>query len=166
MSQRDLHYENTHRAYDWCVDDNFGIKCKNHNVCRTVLPDIWFCWTGNYLCMGCDDLCGELRELKNTECPVCLTTTRCVSLRNCSHVLCIPCYKRCKFPSDEGAPAFPYSKEIEDQYFKDDENPKWARDYPLIAVYNKVYDEWYDERGDKYLRETYLRNCPVCREPF
>ena len=40
MSDKDTEYENNNIAYDWqhTEEDGGGIKCKNHELCESVLP--------------------------------------------------------------------------------------------------------------------------------
>jgi hypothetical protein len=47
-----------------------GIKCKNYEVCNTVLPTWWF--ESNYLCTNCHMGFGkELTFYENKECSLC-----------------------------------------------------------------------------------------------
>ena len=60
-------------------------------------------------------------------------------------------------------PIFPYS-DVEDEYYDDQENLKWDNDYPLIKIYNEEHNKWDDKKTEKYEKEEYLRNCPLCRK--
>ena len=53
---RDYNYESNNIAYDrqYPQEDGGGIKCKNFELCVTVLPKWWFECKGNYLCSDCD----------------------------------------------------------------------------------------------------------------
>ena len=35
--------------------------------------------------------------------------------------------------------------------------------YPLIEIYQRDYDNWEDNKNEKYENETNIRLCPVCR---
>jgi len=92
-----------------------GIKCKNYELCESVLPRWWFECKGNYLCTSCHMLFGTWKfqgqEYKtgkgileisdNLECPICLENKRGISHPNCEHTLCIDCFKRCHYGRDE-----------------------------------------------------------------
>jgi hypothetical protein len=158
--KRDLEYEKSNVGYDgFC-----GIKCKNHELCGEVLPDWWWDCKAKYLCTNCDMLFGStLETIETVECPICLEEKRGVSQPKCSHSLCIGCFKRCYYGDTEGEPDFPYP-DIEEEYWEDQDNPKWNRDYPLIAVYHETWNMWDDARSMKYEREENLRICPLCRK--
>ena len=164
---RDLEYENNNIGYDcqYTIEDGGGIKCKNYELCKAVLPKWWFDCKNNYICTGCDMFFGELELRDNIECPVCYECKRGISQPRCQHFVCIDCFKRCYYVQEDNRPEFPYP-EIEDEYDDDDdhENPKWETDYPLIRVYRIMCDIWEEERYEQYERESYLRTCPVCRK--
>jgi hypothetical protein len=68
--------------------------------------------------------------------------------------------------ADSPPPMFPYSDDIENEYFEDlddDTNPKWDRDYPLIKKWRDDYNKWELAKDMKYAREQSLRICPICR---
>jgi hypothetical protein len=168
---RDLEYEKNNRGYDsYCPDE--GIKCKNYEICNTVLPDWWFDCKNSYLCTNCHMLFGSwghginrhegkgILDFKdNIECPICLEIKRCVSQPRCIHMVCITCFKRCHYGADE--PKFPYNIDIEDEYYEDQDNSKWDIDYPLIKIYNEEYNKWEKETNKN---EKYLQLCPMCRK--
>ena len=160
---RDMVYENTHRAYDYQFDDNFGIMCKNIKYCGGVLPPWWWECRNIYVCTNCDMLHGVIQE-KEDECPVCLETTTCVVLPSCKHPICETCFKRCHFPKDPPQPEFPYSDEIQEAYDDDDDNPKWHQDYPLIKKWRQELERWSDDKEERFERESYLRVCALCRK--
>jgi hypothetical protein len=165
---RDLNYENNNIAYNWQYPevDGGGIKCKNYIICKEVLPKWWIDCKGCYLCTNCDmKFVTSLEVSSNLECPVCLEVKECISQPRCSHSSCISCFKRCYYGDrniDE-QPIFPYP-DIEDEYYDDQENIKWANDYPLIKIYNEEWNKWDDKRNEKYEQEEYLRCCPICRK--
>lgn len=173
--ERDLEYENNNIGYDHqnTEEDGGGIKCKNYELCKTVLPRWWYDCKGNYLCLNCHMMFGSwgshtgkgiLEISDNLECPICLEVKRGISQPNCEHTLCIDCFKRCYYgdESREGEPEFPYP-DIEDEYDDDQENPKWDSEYPLIKKYNEELNNWDDDKTEKYENEKNLRVCPLCR---
>ena len=116
MNDKDTEYENNNIAYDLQHAEE-GIKCKNYELCESVLPRWWFECKGNYLCTNCHMLFGTWKwqgqgqEYKtgkgileisdNLECPICLENKRGISQPNCEHTLCIDCFKRCYYGKDE-----------------------------------------------------------------
>ena len=163
---RDLAYENNNIGYDeqYTEEDGGGIKCKNYELCESVLPKWWYNCKGKYLCTNCDMMWrkGILEINDNLECPICLEVKRGISQPNCEHTVCIDCFKRCYYGDQSGEPQFPYP-DIEDEYYDDQENPKWNIQYPLIKIYNDEYKKWDDNREKKYNNEEHLRRCPFCR---
>ena len=177
--ERDLEYENNNIAFDWqnTEEDGGGIKCKNYELCKAVLPKWWFECKGNYLCTNCHMMFGTwgsgenahtgkgvLEISDNVECPICLEVKRSISQPNCEHTVCIKCFKRCHYGDDnaENEPKFPYP-DIEDEYYDNTENPKWENNYPLIKIYNEEWNKWDDKKIQKYTNEENLRKCPLCR---
>lgn len=167
MNGRDEHYEANNIAFSWQYTEaeGGGIKCKNYEICEEVLPRWWFDCKKNYLCTNCHMLFkGNLNISDNEECVICLEVKRCTDQPNCEHKICIQCFKRCYYGDEdlEHQPQFPYP-EIEDEYYDDQDNPKWKTEYPLIESYNLEFDEWDDKREMKYEKEENLRKCPICR---
>lgn len=166
---RDIEYEKNNIGYDeqYPKEEGGGIKCKNYEVCDTILPKYWFELKGEYICTNCDMMFGGILNIKKDldECPICLILTKQITLFNCNHSICIDCFKRCYYGDDnsEDEPKFPYP-EIEDEYHEDDENPKWEKDYPLIKKYYEAYKIWEEENEIKYENEEHLRKCPLCRK--
>lgn len=164
---RDLEYEKNNIGSDSQFID--GIKCKNYEICECILPNWWFECKGKYLCTNCDMQFGNdkgILEIKdNIECPICLEEKKGICQPKCDHYLCIDCFKRCYYGDDskEGEPSFPYP-DIEEEYYDDQENPKWDNEYPLIEIFNLCHNDWDDERIAKYEKEIYLRICPLCRK--
>lgn len=116
MNKKDTEYENNNIAYDYKYTEEVGggIKCKNYELCETVLPKWWFECKGNYLCTNCHMLFGTwesqgmqytgkgiLEISDNLECPICLDKKRGISQPNCDHTLCINCFKRCHYGKGE-----------------------------------------------------------------
>jgi hypothetical protein len=180
---RDLEYEENNIGYDddGCFGEpgGKGIKCKNYELCKTVLPLWWYDCKGCYICTICDVQFGTwssgdtimtgkgaLEFKDDIECPVCLETTRGVTPPNCEHFICIHCFKRCYYGNDEPKdPEFPYPK-IEEDYFSlvrpEEKYPDEI--YPLIEAWNEECKRCDEEREDRYREEEYLRHCPICRK--
>jgi len=161
---RDYEYETNNVGYDE-LDGEEGIKCKNHIVCDAVLPKWWYDCKGCYLCINCLVLgWGNLRTFIEMECPICLDTNTVITRPTCEHhPICVSCFKRCYYGVRENEPKFPYP-EVEDEYFDDQDNPKWESDYPLIRTYNKEWNDWEDLREYKNQTEQNLRTCHYCRK--
>jgi hypothetical protein len=163
IMQRDLEYERNNIGYDYQYPQG-GIKCKNYLLCHEVLPEWWWDCKECYLCTNCDMMFGNHLEAKvDSECPICLETKIGVKLMNCNHIICLECFKRIWYGDDSGEPQFPYSQQIEDEYYDDQDNPKWNIDYPFIQKYQQDHNQWDDNRQNKYANETNLRRCPLCR---
>ena len=178
---RDFGYENNNIEYDYqyTEEDGGGIKCKNYEICDTILPKWWFVCKGNYLCLNCHMMFGEWTEkggikhygkgeleiADNIECPICLEIKRGVSQPKCEHSVCINCFKRCYYgeEDEDNDPLFPYP-DIEDEYYNDRENPKWDIEYPLIKQWDLLCDKWEEDKDIKYGNEEHLRKCPICRK--
>jgi hypothetical protein len=165
--EKNIEYENNNIGYDeqYTKEDGGGIKCKNYEICDSVLPKWWFECKGNYICTNCDILFSKiLIIIDNVDCPICLEKKRSVTLPNCNHTMCIDCFKRSYYGDKdyENEPVFPYPQQ-EDEYMEDELNPKWENDYPLIKIYNEEWNKWDDDRQIKYDNEENLRKCPICR---
>lgn len=108
---------------------------------------------------------GALTFVDEIECPICLETAAGVVQPKCQHALCVECFRRC-WNGDEsrtGEPVFPYP-DFEDEYYDQpigQENPIWEAD-PLIIEFHRAWNEWDDQREDKYENEKNLRVCPIC----
>ena len=173
--ERDIEYESHNVGYDqqYPEEEGGGIKCKNYEICETILPQWWFECKNNYLCTNCHMMFGTWGEhtgkgvlpiSDNLFCPICLENKRGISQPNCDHTLCISCFKRCYCGDCENEPVFPYSDDVEDAYYADPENQKWDSEYPLIKQYNEEMNKWENDCEDKNENEDYLRKCPLCRK--
>jgi hypothetical protein len=175
---RDLIYEANNVTYDE-QDKCDGIKCKNYEVCGTVLPNWWWDCKNQYVCSGCDMTFGtwssegvhrtgkgELGFADNIECPVCLEVNRGVTYPNCEHHICIKCFKRCFYgdANIEPEPEFPYPIEVQDEWENDRDNPRWDIEYPLIRHWDIADQAWLDNQEIRYAKEEHLRQCPLCRK--
>jgi hypothetical protein len=178
MNEKDTEYENNNIAYSFQLPEEVGggIKCKNYELCEELLPKWWFECKGNYLCSNCHMMFGTWDESHtgkgileisdDLECPICLENKRGISQPNCEHTSCIDCFKRCYYGNDdtENEPIFPYPDNIEDEYYKEQDNPKWETDFPLIKIHNEEWNKWEDEKSHIYSNEENLRTCPLCRK--
>lgn len=141
-------------------------KCANYKVCNNSLPAWWEDRKGSYTCINCSlMLFGTLKFINDIECPVCMKENVIgVNLSNCSHAICIDCFKRCHYVQEPQELPFPYPNDIEQRYFDDTDNPIWDSEYPLIKVWNEHIMEQTREADEKYENEEYLRKCPICRQ--
>lgn len=148
-----------------------AIRCPNYDVCQAMDPQcILDCHHG--LCTHCDIFFGTwqggkgiLPIINSAECPICLETTRCISLPKCNHSICIDCFKRCFYGENEEdlSPKFPYGPEIENEYDQDPNAEKWKTD-PLIIRYNFLFNIYDYYKDMKWKSEEHLRHCPLCRK--
>lgn len=162
---RDYDYEKNNIAFNiqYPKEEGGGIKCKNYELCKEILPKWWFDCKGSYLCTNCHMLFGtgkgELDIKNNIECPICLEEKTGVSQPNCDHFLCIHCFRRCYYGEEENYPDFPYNDNILEEWAENPENSKWEKDYPLIKKCIILCEEIL-----RYENEAYLRCCPLCRK--
>lgn len=188
---RDLLYEQLNTIYDDVYERN-GIKCKNFDLCKTILPPTAYADGTNYLCMTCGDwfkIGGfgwnelEFRESEE-ECCVCLQTNM-KQLKfptNCGHWFCISCSRDILFwdetryhlsPVPYGCPPCPNGCL----------NPEKGKqchceEYDIIQntwelQHANDYKKWNDEEHQSI--ETSKepegsmfgsRKCPLCREKY
>lgn len=139
------------------VSSETQFRCSNDALCKTTGPE----WKKG-LCMRCAVFGRALTMRAEVECPVCFDVAAGVEYPRCNHAVCVPCFKRCFCYSEE--PTFPYAASVEAEYAEDPENPKWKRDYPLIAKYDREFCLWDDARQEKNETERHLRCCPLCRK--
>ena len=104
MEYRDLQYEQANIDYD-CQYPGGGIKCKNYELCESILPHDWWECTASYLCMTCDNgFIGfgwkelEFKESEE-ECVVCNETgNKQVKFpAGCGHWFCVSCSRNILF---------------------------------------------------------------------
>lgn len=172
--KRDLEYEKNNRG--WCYTNQIeGFKCKNFEICDSILPDWWWSCKTSYICSGCDAAYGTwtsqntiktgkgfLNFKDNIDCPICLETKRGVDQPNCNHYLCIQCFRNMYNKEYIESPIFPYP-EIEEEYYDNPDDPKWENEYPLLKVYEEENDE-YDEKINEICENENLDKCPLCRK--
>ena len=186
MSERDFEYENLNRASDWQYEN--GIKCKNYELCDSVLHPDWFINTGNYLCPSCDTGMGfGWKELEfidvNAECCICfnIVTRKLKFPTNCGHSFCISCSKNILFwdetryhlsPVPYGCPPCPNNCDNpikgKQCYCEEQENIQnlWELEKP------EEYETWNnaedlsiytgEEEGSVFGSKT----CPLCRSVY
>lgn len=151
------------------IADHDVALCMNHQVCGTTdLPDWWYECKGHYLCMNCDIAKLGYLEFSTGECVVCMENDMTlVRIPNCTHHMCVACFKRVLYGKPPVFPQFPYDDDVNDAY--DDvhrgtpEYDEFIKLYPLIARWERQYD-WVDEQHDlDHEREENLRRCPICR---
>jgi hypothetical protein len=161
--ERNLVYEKNNTGYN--ENNEFGIKCKNYELCEDTLPDWWFDCKNSYLCTNCHILFGtwgdrtgrgELIFVDDIICSICLKCKRSVSQPKCDHYACIECFKRCYYGEEMEYPQFPYP-DIESEYDDDPMNPKWVIHYPLIAKYDEHWNRIDEER-----ERSVKRQCVSC----
>jgi len=110
-----LEYEANNIGYDWQhpAENGGGIKCKNYELCGTVLPKWWYGCKGKYICTNCHMSFGTwgsganartgkgvLEISNNVECPICFETKKGISYPRCEHTVCIDCFKICMWGDD------------------------------------------------------------------
>ena len=185
MEYRDLQYEQTNVGYDYQYPEG-GIKCKNYELCESILPNWWFECKATYLCTNCVMFGWNELEFKESdeECVVCNETGN-KQLKfptNCGHWFCTSCSKNILFwdetryhlsPVPFGCPPCP----------NDCINPiKGKQCY--CEDYDEILDDWKEEYPDTYkeyndaenlsieLSETTAgsvfnsKKCPLCRETY
>lgn len=167
------------------VEDMYSkkLRCANYEICYPedpdgeYLPDWWHTWVnGKPLCMNCHAAFGTWTQYggikhtgkgtldfkDNTECPVCLDTTRCVSQPRCDHYICLGCFRRCYYSVPQELPECPFP-EMRDEFDDDPDNEKWRTEYPEMGEWDDEVNRLIDIQDDQYAREKYLRACPLCR---
>ena len=103
MKGKDCEYEANNVSYDeqYSEETGGGIKCKNYELCHSVLPQWWYDCMGRYTCTHCDMMFGTwgtqtgkgvLQFKDSVECPICYDTKRGVSQARCDHFVCVDCF--------------------------------------------------------------------------
>lgn len=155
------------------------IRCVNFEICETdYLPSDWHITSnGRPLCINCDMMfgawkggkhCGILTFVDDNECCVCLESKRNVILPNCSHSVCISCFKRMYYGKDYIELPFPFP-ELEDDYYDERDinglkDPKWDNIKEAIHIWEIEDEKLYMENEADREREEYLAKCPLCRK--
>ena len=161
--------ENCYEKYpDYTCDHNCRpIPCCNEIVCGSQLPP-WFHGlkkAGTCLCIPCDMQFGKkLGVVESAECPICLETKTGVIMPNCTHSICVGCFKRCMYGKPSPQPPFPYPDEIFTEWEEGGgDNPEWCASYPLAKVWDEECDRFETARAIANENEVKLRKCPLCR---
>ena len=169
--------ENTYEKSEeyTCAHNCNPIPCCNEIVCGTQLPP-WFHGlkhAGICICIDCDmKFSKKLGIVESADCPVCLETKLSVVMPNCTHTMCVGCFKRCMYGPpdgpDEPEPEFPYPDDVYDEYSSigrdaHRERIMFLKRYPLISKWDRDWNQWQDKREEKYEKEENLRHCPYCR---
>ena len=164
LNQVDYH---KYEKYDnfICNYNCIPMKCPNYLICKNISPK-WVYDNNKNTCINCAISFGILIfSIDKKECPICLENKYAVKNINCNHTICVDCFRRVHYGEErEEDPIFPYSEEIEDEYFDDPDNLKWKLNYPLIEEWNEVCNAYYDYYQEKYKNEENLRKCPLCRK--
>ena len=144
--------------------EQMGPHCKNYWLCNSDYDDHPGGTRAGVkkLCYGCDIVFGkELTLVGEMECPVCFEARSGVVQPKCNHVTCLECFKRMRYGDEDldNEPKFPYSSEIEEEYWEtQDEDPKWELDLNIIR-WNEEWNAWDDARQPS----ANLQICPICR---
>lgn len=166
--------ENTYeKSPDYtCTHNCKPLPCCNNIVCGSQLPP-WFHGlkkVGICICVHCDMFFGKmLGVVESADCPVCLETKQSVTMPNCTHSMCVDCFKRCWYGAPDGPePQFPYPDDIQtewDNIGRDAHRERimFLKRYPLISKWDRDWNTWEDKREEKYENEQNLRTCPYCR---
>jgi hypothetical protein len=174
---RDLKYEYENIIYNKkCIELKlFNIKCKNYKICESILPEWWYDWKKNYLCIGCNVTFGNWNKdnkyhfgkgilpiSNNLKCSLCSNIDLNITHPRCDHKLCLKCFKLCyygpKFKKPK--PYFPFPT-IEKEYYNDIRNPKFLSKKLSIKIYNENLDRWYIAE-ENHLSSS--EECHICHK--
>jgi hypothetical protein len=180
---RDLQYEQSRIGYD-CQYQEGGIKCKNYELCESILPDWWFDCKLTYLCTNCDMFGWNVLEFKESEeCVVCNEMNKHVKFpANCGHWFCVSCSRNILFQDETryhlsrvpfGCPPCP----------NECINPVKGKQC-YCENYDEIIQRWEQENPVQYkeyndaeilsveLSETttgsvfFSKKCPLCRKKY
>jgi hypothetical protein len=145
-----------------CEYNCSAVKCDNFLVCGEVLPKHLIDHNDFCVSFQCKLSFGKLVFTDNIDCPICFEVKMGVKQINCDHKICIDCFKRCHYGIHYiPQPVFPYSREIEDEWFNGD--PRWVND-ALIKKYEKECELYELTIDETYEKEASLRICSICRK--
>lgn len=140
-------------------------ECPNYLFCKRKCPE-WVLQCNCGLCDDCSATFGmKLQFIANPPskqlCQICQNyDSLYVLYKHCKHYACRNCFSYSFYGSVyeyydvENEPNFPYPKEIEEEYYDDQDDPKWRKDI-LIQKYLQDWNKW-DENRENY-RETFLQ---------
>ena len=188
MDYRDLQYEKENVGYD-CQYPEGGIKCKNYELCESVLPDWWFECKANYLCPYCDmhSFFGwkelEFRD-SDEECIVCNETgSKQVKFpADCGHWFCTTCTRNIIFfdetryhlsPIPFGCPPCPNGcvnpikgKQCDCENY-DEILEKWREENPIASEEYNFAETLSVESGETTAGSVFgSKKCPLCRKLY
>ena len=186
MEYRDLQYERENIGYDEQYPEG-GIKCKNYELCKAILPPDWWEIKATYLCMNCEIFAFNELEFRksNEECVICFTTNYEQQVKfptNCDHWFCVSCSRNILFwdetryhlsPVLFGCPPCPnecINPEKGKQCYCEEYDKirdAWEQEYPLeYTKYNDAEDLSIN------LSETIpgsifsSKKCPLCNKKY
>lgn len=148
-----------------CLYNCEKIKCKNYILCNNSEPK-WACDLNDGLCNNCNINYGKWKNGKiptilNAYCPICMEEKESVQLKNCTHSLCVDCYKKCNMPIMIEPPKFPYDEINYKLYITNPYHMRWLND-TLICRYEKNLIKW-NRNNMKYPSKN-LMLCCMCRK--
>lgn len=150
-----------------CVHNCQPAECPNFAVCGDKSPK-WYYRCHDGRCWSCNLTFGKNLTFPEEprECPICFDTAQSIIQPNCTHSVCVECFKRTRVtgPPRTGEPQFPYP-DREDEYFDHDPNEGLhpLETDPLVQQYHADWKRWDSEWNHRYSEEENLRKCPVCR---
>lgn len=135
-------------------------ECPNYLFCKRKAPE-WVLQCNCGLCDNCSSTFGmKLQFFSNQTCLICQEkNTTCIQYKHCKHYSCMNCFSYSfygtgyEFYDIENEPKFPYPKEIEEEYYDDEDNPKLIND-KLLQKYLQDWNEW-DERREN-MKQRFL----------
>ena len=154
-----------------CNKDCHIMQCKNYLVCETLMPE-YILKNHDELCVNCFVAFGKwqgghgiLPQKKLDECYICYENNIWgISNPNCSHFICIDCFKKCYkdvfsglYPDPE--PEFPFSNDVHQIYSSNPHNEIW-NSYEEISEWEILHNEWTNRQNNK----VNINRCPFCRK--
>jgi hypothetical protein len=188
MDYRDLQYEEENVGYD-CEYPEGGIKCKNYELCESLLPKWWFECKANYLCPYCDmHRFFGWKELvfrdSDEECIVCNETgSKQVKFpAECGHWFCTTCTRNIIFidetryhlsPVPFGCPPCPNGcvnpikgKQCYCENY-DEILEKWREENPIAREEYNDAETLSIELGETTAGSVFgSKKCPLCRKLY
>lgn len=148
-------------------------ECENYKLCKSKIT----VWLGKR-CTGCEVRFGEwhggkgkLKEYEKQDCPICLENTTCFEQPKCSHPICSNCFRIIylgELPDDlveariGKEPENPYQHVLDHTELDYDDLKSDPEKYPLYAEWEKIDDDWLDQKED-LINELCTHKCCLCR---